>query len=204
MDQALSAIIQKRIEHTVQALRKNRFEAHYLPTKEELLEKVAQLVPPGCSCGMGGSMTLRETGVRQFVDDGEFTRYGADDEQLVKALASDVYLTGTNAITMDGKLYNVDGRANRVAAICFGPKKVIVVAGYNKIVTDIRAARKRVRQISAPANATRINCETPCTASGTCQDCASPQRICCQELITAYQRTPGRTCVLIVGEPYGY
>ena len=208
MDTALSATIQKRIEHTVQALRKNRFEAHYIPTKEELLAKVAQLMPEGCSCAMGGSVTLNETGVAQFLESGGFTYYashpGADEEQRLKAMTCDVYLTSANAITLDGKLYNVDGLANRVAAICFGPKKVIVVAGYNKIVTDIPAARKRVREIAAPANVARLDRKNPCAVIGVCQDCASPQRICCQELTTAYQRIPGRICVLIVGEQYGY
>ena len=210
MDTSLSAVVQKRIEHTVEALRKNHFEAHYLPTKKELLAKISEMMPQGCSCSLGGSMTLKETGVQEFLGKGGFTFYDRDapganiDEVFLKAMTCDVYFTSSNAITMDGKLYNVDGKSNRIAAICFGPKKVIVVAGYNKIVSDLHAARERMRHIAAPANATRLFCKTPCATTGTCQDCRSPHRICCQELITSWQRDAERICVLIVGEQYGY
>ena len=211
MDNNLTATIQKRIESAVEALRKNRFEAHYIPTKEELISKVAELMPTGCTCSLGGSMTLAETGVREYLEKGgNFTYYdryapGADvGEVFHRALGCDVYFSSTNAITLDGKLYNVDGRANRVAAICYGPKKVVIVAGHNKIVTDIPAAQARLREINAPANALRLGLQTPCGAAGTCRDCKSNQRMCCQELITGWQYTPGRINVLIMGEQYGY
>ena len=207
MDQDLRATIQKHIDITVKALRKNNFDAHYLPDKDTLLAKIAEMMPKGCSCAMGGSMTLRETGVEQFLAEGDFTVYSsrptAPMEESLKTLTCDVYLTSSNAITMDGRLYNMDGRANRVAALCFGPQKVIVVAGYNKIVADLDAARTRVRHVAAPANATRLSRQTPCVKTGVCQDCASPDRICCQEVITSFQRTD-RISVLIVGEAYGY
>jgi len=210
MDRFLAAVVQKRIEQTVEALRKNRFEAFYLPTKKELLAKISQMMPQGCSCSVGGSMTIKETGVHEFLQNGKFTYYdreapGADPQDVMrKALSCDVYLTSSNAITMDGELHNVDGNANRLAAICFGPKKVIVVAGHNKIVSDISAAQERMRHIAAPANATRLSRKTPCVTTGICQDCSSLERICCQELITRWQREAGRICVLIVGEEYGY
>lgn len=211
MDNHLTEIIAKRALRAVDALRANRFEAHYIPTKEDLLAKIRELMPPGCSCSMGGSMALHETGVNQYLESGgDFSyidRYapGADlDEVFHQALSCDVYFSGTNAITLDGKLYNVDGRANRVAAICYGPKKVIIVAGHNKIVTDIPAAQQRMREISAPANAVRLERPTPCGAIGVCQDCRSDQRMCSQELITGWQMIPGRICVLIVGGEYGY
>ena len=211
MDNNLSAVIQKRIGFAVEALRKNRFEAHYLPTKEELLSKVIELMPAGCSCSMGGSVTLAESGVRQYLEKGgNFTYFdrnapGANmDEVNHNALNCDVYFSSTNAITLDGKLYNMDGRANRVAAICYGPKKVVIVAGYNKIVTDIPAAQQRMREICAPANALRLGYKTPCGAAGICQDCKADQRMCSQELITGWQMNPGRICVLIIGEQCGY
>ena len=211
MDQYLSATIQKRIEITVEALRKNRFEAHYLPTKEELLAEISKRLSAGGSCSLGGSMTLRETGVQALLEKGGnftyFDRYapGADIPKVYQqALSCDVYLSGTNAVTMDGKLYNVDGKANRVAAICYGPQKVIIVAGYNKIVSDVPAAQERLRHFCAPANALRLERKTPCAATGVCQDCSSPHRMCSQELITGWQQVEQRICVFILGEQYGF
>ena len=214
MNKNLNEVILKRIGFTVEALRKNRFEAHYIPTKEELLQKVIERIPAGCTCSMGGTVTLAETGVRQYLEaGGDFTYFDRNipgvnlDEINRKALTCDVYLSGTNAITLDGKLYNMDGRANRVAAICYGPKKVIIVAGYNKIVTDIPAAQKRMREICAPANALRLGYKTPCGATGTCQGqdgCQAEKRMCSQELITGWLSVPERICVFIVGEQLGF
>ena len=211
MDNNLTVTIQKRIESAVEALRSNRFDAHYISTKEGLLGKLSELMPAGCTCSLGGSITLAETGIKSHLEKGgNFTYYdryapGINiDEVFHQALNCDVYFSSTNAITLDGKLYNVDGRANRVAAICYGPQKVVIVAGYNKIVTDIPAAQARLREFSAPANALRLGHQTPCGAVGICQDCKSSQRMCSQELITGWQVFPGRISVLIVGEQYGY
>ena len=211
MDNNLNRTIEKRIGFAIEALRKNRFEAHYISTNEELLSKVAEFMPHGCTCATGGSVTLTETGVRQYLENGgDFTYFDRNapgvnmDEVNRKALTCDVYFSSTNAITMDGKLYNMDGRANRVAAICYGPKKVIIVAGYNKIVTDIPAAQQRLREICAPANALRLGYKAPCGATGICQDCKADQRMCSQELVSGWQVVPGRICVLIVGEQCGY
>ncbi|MCL2578610.1 MAG: lactate utilization protein [Oscillospiraceae bacterium] len=210
MDQHLRATIEKRIHLTVEALRKNRFEAHYLPTKADLPEKVREIMPAGASCSVGGSVTLTDTGILSLLGSGDYhylDRYapGIDVVQvMIDALSCDVYFTGTNAVTMDGRLYNIDGRGNRLAAICFGPRKVIVVAGYNKIVEDIPAAQTRLRHFAAPANSAKLGFKTPCAVTGICQDCASPERICSQELVTGWQREPGRICVLILGEEYGY
>ena len=211
MDNNIRAVMEMRADIAVQALRKNRFEAHYLPTKAELLPRIAAMLLPGNTCSIGGSVTLDECGVRAFLEKGgDFTYYdryaaGADVSDIYhKALCCDVYLTGTNAVTLDGALYNMDGRANRVAAICYGPKKVIVVAGINKIVSDIPAAQERLRSIAAPANALRLGLKTPCAATGSCKDCASPERMCSQEVITGWQREEQRICVFIIGEECGY
>lgn len=211
MDKHLYAIVRKRIDITLTALRKNRFEAHFVPTKAELPAKVSELIPAGASCSLGGSVTIAETGIQQMLENGGDFNYldryaqGVDREELMrKALTCDVYLTGTNAITMDGKLYNVDGRGNRVAAICWGPRRVVVICGHNKIVRDLEAARERNRQFAAPANVVRLGMKTPCAVTGICQDCACEERICCMEVVTGFQRINERICVLIVGEEYGY
>ena len=121
-----------------------------------------------------------------------------------EAFFCDTYLTGTNAVTEEGELYNVDGNGNRVSAMIFGPKSVIVVAGYNKIVPNLEAARKRVREVSAPANAVRLDTKTPCKIIGTCRDCHSDERMCCSYVTLGQQRIKGRIKVIIVGESLGF
>jgi len=210
MDKNVSMVMEKRARAAVAALRKNQFEAHYVATKEELLPKISAMLPPGCSCSVGGSATLDQTGVRAMLEQGDFNyhdRYapGADTAAVfAAALTCDVYLTSANAVTLDGELYNMDGRANRVASICYGPGRVIVVAGHNKIVADVKAARKRLRTVAAPANALRLGLGTPCATTGHCTDCSHPERMCSQELITGWQRQAERICVFIVGQDYGY
>lgn len=210
MNPSLQAINEKRIERTVKALKANRFDAHFIRNREELFAKLAELLQEGQSCSVGGSMTLFETGIIDYLKNGKYDyldRYAkdADTEDIFhKALLCDVYFASSNAITEDGALYNMDGKGNRMAALVYGPKKVVIVAGVNKIVADIDAARMRNKMISAPANATRLNCATPCVPDGTCRDCRSPGRICCQELITYRQIVQDRITVLILPESLGY
>lgn len=210
LDKHLRETIQKHIDLTLDALRKNRFEAEYIETPELLLQRLDELMPQGCSCSVGGSVTLDETGVLDYLKSGRFEYYDryhpqADQEEVFhQAMSCDVYLTSSNAITEEGELYNIDGHCNRLAALIWGPKKVIVVAGYNKIVTNLDAAADRMRSIAAPANARRLSKKTPCVAIGRCQDCSSPERICSQELISRWQRHPGRIHVIILGGEYGY
>ena len=122
----------------------------------------------------------------------------------VRPFFADCYLTSCNAVTEQGELYNVDGNANRVAAMTYGPKSVICVVGYNKIVPNLEAAVARVEQVAAPANAVRLHRKTPCTVTGRCEDCHSPDRICCTTVIHRQQRVPGRIKVILVGEELGY
>lgn len=210
MNQSLREVMQKHIDRTVDALRKNRYEAEYIETPAQLLKRLEDLMPQGSTCSVGGSITLEETGVLDFLNSGRFTYYdryapGADLEEVYhQAMGCDFYFTSSNAITQGGELYNIDGHGNRLAAMIWGPKKVIVIAGYNKIVTDLEAASGRMQTIAAPANATRLSKKTPCAATGHCQDCSSPDRICSQELISGWQRHPGRTHVIILGGAYGY
>lgn len=210
MDANVTAVIEKRMERTVKALNGNRFDAHLIRSREELLPKLRELIPQGASCSVGGSVTLRELGILDFLAGGDYAyldRYaeGADTQRVFHdALSCDVYLTSANAITERGELYNMDGRGNRVAAIAYGPEKVIVIAGYNKIVRDIDEARRRNRELAAPANTTRLGSDTPCRYTGACADCKSPDRACCQELVSHWQYIPGRVAVLLLGEQLGY
>ena len=118
--------------------------------------------------------------------------------------AANVFLMSTNAITLDGELVNVDGRGNRVSFLCYGPDKVIVVAGMNKVVTDVEDGIKRVRNMAAPPNCVRLNKQTPCAVTGTCADCFSPGCICAQTVVTRLSFYPGRINVILVGEELGY
>lgn len=210
MDQNLSKIVQLRIERTVQALQKNGYDAHFVKSRGELHTRLDEYLPKGASCTVGGSMTLFETGVIEKLETGDYQYYnryapGADlPEVYRKAFSCDVYLSSVNAITEDGLLYNMDGRGNRVSAITFGPKKVVLVAGFNKIVHDLEQARLRNRAVSAPANNVRLATGNPCAKLGYCTDCKNEKTICVTEVVHRYQPEKGRIAVLIMGEAYGY
>lgn len=210
MDKNAAVILEKRIERTVSALRVNNFDAYYIKDKAGLIEKLGEMMPEGISCSVGGSVTLHETGVIDYLKSGCFNyidRYaeGADGVKVYHdALNCDVYLTSSNAITESGELYNIDGNGNRVAAIVYGPKKVIVVAGANKIVKDIPAAIAHKKSMAGPANAVRLGKDLPCAKTGYCADCKNTGRFCCHELVSYYQLNKNRIAVLILPESYGY
>ena len=210
MDQNLRKIMDKRIEKTIENLKKNRMEAYYAPTKAEVVSLVDQLCRPGETVAAGGSMTLFEAGVIDHLNSGKYhhlDRYAknADVQRVMReAFFADTYFTSTNALTEEGELYNVDGNGNRVAAMLFGPKQVSVVAGYNKIVADGEEAVRRVEKVAAPANAVRLGLPAPCATVGECVHCRSDGRICCDYVRMGMQRTPGRVKVIIVGETLGY
>ena len=170
---------------------------------------------------MGGSVTLGEVGVLDHLRSGRYTFYdryeaGLTPEQIkevfVKSMGVDAYFCSTNAVTEDGELYNVDGNANRVAAIAFGPEKVIMIVSVNKIVENIDQAVKRVKTVAAPKNAVRLSCKTFCGVKGHCVDmeggmgkgCDSPERICRHYLVSSKQKAAGRINVIFVNEELGY
>lgn len=210
MDKNKYDIIRLKMERTAEALRDNNMYCECVDSTEEALEIIESFLNEGDTVAVGGSMTLDDMGVLDMLRDGRYNfldRYeeGADVQKIFRdSFSADVYLTSSNAITENGELYNVDGNGNRVAALIFGPKSVIVVAGYNKIVKDIEAAKVRVQEIAAPANATRLGCQTPCTKTGHCMNCASPQRICATAVITGRQRVQNRIKVILIGEELGY
>lgn len=203
-------IIRLKMERTAEALRANNMYCECVDSTEEALDVIESLMCEGDTVAVGGSMTLSEIGVLDMLREGTYNfldRYekGADVQKIFRdSFYADVYLTSSNAITEKGELYNVDGNANRVAAMAFGPKSVIVVAGYNKIVKDVEEAKVRVQEIAAPANATRLGCQTPCTKTGHCMDCASPSRICATTVIMGHQREKERVKVILIGEELGY
>jgi hypothetical protein len=201
-----------QVERTLKALRKNNFDAHYVPKASDAVGKIFEMIPEGAVVGVGGSMTLNQIGFFS-----EASNRGTkllnpptlqiSPEEFVQirrqVLNADVFLASSNAVTEDGKLYNIDGTGNRVAAMTFGPKKVILVCGINKIVKDIDEAHRRAKEWAAPMNARRLNLKTPCAETGECADCSSPQRIC--NVYAAMVKKPSRTdmTVLLVGEPLG-
>jgi len=182
----------KIISTTMGALERNKFKAVYAKNRKEALQRILEEIPPGTIVGVGDSLTLRETGVLQELSQRGFTLFWPFGENAVKeekisimrkALLTDVFLSGSNALTMDGKIVNVDATGNRVAGMFFGPKKAVIVVGVNKIVKDAGEALERIRDVAAPLNARRIREERgwellPCVKAGKCVDCRAENRIC--------------------------
>lgn len=208
-----------RIRRTMEALEKNRIHAYYAETSADAVRVVESLLQEGETITCGGSVTLDATGVKALMRSGKYNfldREAAQTEeerqQIYRAaFSADAYLTSSNAITEHGELYNVDGTGNRVAAMLFGPKKVIVVAGYNKIVRDLDAAAAYVKGITTPANALRLHIDTPCTHAvcpgidgKMCDGCRADSRICGLFTVIARQRIPDRMHVVLIGEEVGY
>ena len=219
MDQNRSAVLTMQITRTIQKLEQNQMSACFVSTRQQAVEKVKQLLNPGDTVACGGSMTLEECGVMEALKSGEYrfldrAAPGLTPEQrqeiYLRSFGADTYLCSANAVTENGELYNVDGNSNRVAALMFGPKRVIVVAGYNKLVRNIQEAVLRVKRIAAPANAIRLGCDTYCAKAGHCisdemgEGCRSKDRVCANYVVTAQQRIKGRIHVILVGEALGY
>lgn len=211
MHEAVTEVMEKQVQRTMKALQANNMEAFYVKNAAEVRPFVARLVPAGATVSNGGSMSLAETGIMELLSSGRYqyldrSKVQGDAQQALyrQVFSADWFFASTNAVTEAGELYNVDGNANRVAALTFGPKNVLLVVGCNKIVKDLAAAEQRVRQIAAPANTARLGCKTPCAVTGRCEDCRSPARICCTTVIQGYQREKGRIKVLFVGEPLGF
>ena len=206
----------EKIIKTIDALKANNIEVFYAETKEEIPNVVKSLLCEGDTISCGGSVTLQECGVDKLMRSGDYNfldRAATDDvAKLYRDCFSDAYITSANAVTESGALVNVDGNANRVSCIAFGPKKVIFVVGANKIVKNVAEGFKRVKTIAAPKNAKRLNTATPCKELGHCicvdgditDGCKSAQRICSQYVVTGFQRDKNRIKVIITPEALGY
>ncbi len=213
MDQNVAFVIQEKVKRTIENLEKNDMKGYFVQNEEEACSKIKELIQEGSMVAVGGSMTLFEIGAIDLLQNGKYNfldRYeaGLTAEQIRevhrKAFFADAYLTSSNAVTEEGELYNVDGTGNRVAAMIYGPDKVIVVVGVNKIVKDLNEAIHRVENLAAPANAKRLNRGTPCAQIGYCMDCNSPERICNDYVLIKKQNIPGRIHVIIVNKELGY
>ena len=205
--------MEDRIQKTIDNLRQNKMRPFYAENIEEAQDIVRELVKNDKLITSGGSETLKETGVIKMLKTDFSSAYldrdsGKDREEveeiMQKAFTSDTFLASSNAITEEGELYNVDGNGNRVSAMIYGPKQVIIVAGVNKIVKDLNAAKERVEKIAAPKNTVRLEKATPCAKTGECGHCRSNDRICCSYVTLAQQRVPDRIKVIIVNENLGY
>ena len=222
MDASIKNVIFQKIQRTGAALTANNMEYHYAERKEDVPKIVESLLSNGDVVSTGGSVSLKETGVIDLLKSDKYKyldreAVGVDKvEQLYRAtFSADAYLCSANAITENGEIYNVDGNSNRIAAIAFGPKSVIIVAGYNKIVRNIEEENARVKSLCAPSNTKRLGCATYCNENGQClglsenkggftAGCASEERILCNYMICAHQKIKNRIKVIIVGEELGY
>ncbi|RDY27980.1 lactate utilization protein [Romboutsia weinsteinii] len=213
MDTNVMWVNEKKIERTIKSLEKNNMKGYLVNNSEELFERIEKVLKDGDTVACGGSMTLFETKVIDYLRSGRFKFLDRYEPNLTpeevkdifkKSLLSDVYFTSSNAITENGELYNVDGNGNRVAAMLYGPEKVIVVAGVNKIVANVEEAIERNKYLCAPANAKRLSTNTPCEVTGYCMDCQSPTRICCEYTLIKRQKTANRMHVIFLNENFGY
>ena len=195
----------------VDALKSRRFDAYYCATPEAALQQIMALIPSSDTVAWGGSMTMEQLGVidlvrqtRKVIDRDKAKDKDEKIQLMRQSLLCDTYLMGTNALTENGCLMNVDANGNRVAALTFGPRQVIVAAGMNKVAPTLEEAVSRARNVAAPVNAMRFDGVRGCSQTGRCTDCKSPDSICCTLVYTRLCREPGRIKVVLVGGDWGY
>ena len=200
-------------QRMIKNLNRRHIEAYYCPTVAEAVKKVSELIPDGSSVTWGGSMTIRDMGIpQQLCNRGTLEVLDRDkaetpeevQEIYLRAFTSDVYLSSANAISEDGVIVNIDGNGNRVAAITWGPKKVIFVIGINKVAQTVEAALARARSTASPINAQRFDINTPCKTDGVCHNCNSTDCVCSYVHFLRNSRNKGRHVVVLVGEDLGY
>lgn len=211
----------EQIKNVMAALDSNNINALYAETKEDILDTVKNILPKGATISSGGSQTLVESGVLDVLKGGDYTyldRFNCEDQLDVfkGVIGCDFYFCSSNAVTEKGELINVDGFANRISALSFGPKNVVVIVGKNKIVNDAKEGFLRIKKVAAPKNCVRLSCDTPCAKLGHCvsllktdnpditDGCNSPSRICRSYLITGRQKDKNRITVIVSKENLGY
>ena len=207
-------------QKVIKGLGSRGMTGYYAADKEAALKQALALIPEGSTVTMGGAMSVHEIGLVKALTEGNYNfidRDAVEDKRaaMLAAYDADFYLMSANAMTEDGILVNIDGNSNRVSALAQGPRKVIVIAGMNKICDDVDGAMnkicddvdgamKRARNVAAPINAQRFGLNTPCAKTGSCMNCKSPDTICCQFLITRFSRHPGRIHVILVNDDLGF
>jgi L-lactate utilization protein LutB len=214
MDEPQIKYREKLAEHLIKHLTKRRMAATYAPTARQAKEEIIAMIPAQATVARAGSMSLVEMGLWEalaqkggveIID--PFTPGLTPEESYARmrqGLLADYLITGANALTMDGRIVNLDATGNRVAAMCFGPDKVILVVGLNKVTPDLDSALARVKHHAAPITAIRLKRETPCAETGQCLDCRSPARLCNMWSIIEGHRYENRLHVKLVGEDLGY
>ena len=196
-------------QKVIKGLESRNMSGYYAKDKEEALKIALGLIEEGSTVTMGGAMSAHEIGLVEALKSGNYNfidRDKATDKRaaMLAAYDADVFLSSANAITDDGVMINIDGNSNRVSAIAQGPKKVVFIVGMNKVCSDVDSAMKRARNVAAPINAQRFGLATPCSKTGACMNCKSPDTICCQFLITRYSRHQGRIHVVLVNDNLGF
>ena len=209
MSEFVSMRNEKLANYVIKGINSRNMTGYYAADKAEALKIALSLIPENSSVTMGGCMSAREIGLVDALVSGPYNfidrdKYSDKRAAMLAAYDADVYLTSANAMTRDGILVNIDGNSNRVSAIAQGPRKVIVIAGINKVCDDLDSAMKRARNVAAPMNAQRFGLSTPCSVNGTCFDCKSPDTICCQFLITRYSHHKDRIHVILVNDSLGF
>lgn len=212
MASAKELYYEKRGEILVKNLRSRHFDAYYCATKEEALRKALELIPQGSSVGWGGALSAQQIGLMDAVRSGPYNAIDRDlcstpeekDACSRRCLDADFFLSGANALSLDGQMVNIDGTGNRVAAIIYGPKNVLVIAGMNKVADNLDDAIRRARTVASPMNAQRFGLDTPCSTTGACADCKNLRCVCNQIVITRHCRPAGRIKFILVGEELGF
>ena len=203
---------EKRAKTLVKNLKSRHFDAYYCADKEEALAKALELIPEGATVGWGGVMSAHEIGLIEALNKGNYKAIDRDKcktpeekaEAAKQSMFADVFLTSANGLSLDGEMVNIDGQGNRVAAIIYGPKTVLVIAGMNKVCDDLESAIQRARTVAAPMNQQRFTSPNPCGVTGICADCKTETCICNHIVITRHSRPVGRIKFILVGEDLGF
>ena len=212
MNEATKQYYNKRGQILVKNLKSRHFDAYYCETKEEALQKALELIPEGSTVSWGGALSAEQIGLMDAVHAGNYVaidrnlaKSPEEREQMMRqAMIADVFLTGANGLSMDGQMVNIDGLGNRVSAIIYGPKSIIVVAGMNKVEDTVEAAINRAKTVAAPMNNQRFGNNNPCSVTGTCGNCKNETCICNHIVITRHSRPVGRIKFILVGEALGF
>ena len=212
MDEKRSERNRKLSEKIIKGLKSRHMEGFFAETREEALKIALDIIPEGSSVSWGGTKSAEEIGLTDAIVNGNYNyidRNGAPNREEkrkreIQAYGCDYYIASSNAITEDGILVNLDGNANRVSCIAYGPEHVVMIIGMNKVTSDVESAIERTRHEAAPINAQRFDIDTPCKLTGACGNCKSPDSICCQLLITRLEHHPNRMKVILVNDDLGY